>query len=112
MVDLQRLVIPLPPSKNLFGKKSREYFQRERERFMSSLQILREQEKVLEVSTSLVLQVIISGWVLLRKFETIRDKELIEQLRGIKDLAANYGFLDLWKSRYYSELVQTLNSRA
>lgn len=108
MVDMQRLVIPLPPSKNLFGKKAREAFLEERERFLKSLNDLHEQEKQSKVSTVTVIQVLISGWALMRRFPTLRDRELIGKLREVPQIALNYGLQHILRSKYYANLLESI----
>jgi len=42
----------------MFGQKARDYFQEEKQRVLSCLEKLRAQERVQEVSTNLVLQLV------------------------------------------------------
>jgi hypothetical protein len=104
------LKLPLAPWESAFGEKGRVYYSEERQRTLSCLETLRVQERLQEVSTSLVLQLVLSSWSLRHRLQLVRDRELLPFLKESAQVAVNYGFGDLWYTERYSGLLEKLAS--
>jgi len=115
--DLRRLIsqrsnlqLPLAPWESMFGQKARDYFQEEKQRVLSCLEKLRAQERVQEVSTNLVLQLVVSTWSLRNRLQAPRDRDLKPLWKTFEEIAVNYGFSQILHARLYSVMLEQLAS--
>jgi hypothetical protein len=103
-----KLKLPLPPWQCMFGQKAKDYYEEEKQRTLGCLETLRNQERIREVSTTLVLQLVISAWSLRNRLQGSTDRELKPLLKQVEDIATDYGFSQLWHEKYFSRFLEKL----
>jgi hypothetical protein len=108
--DNSNLNIPLPPWQCVWGERGREYYLEEKQRALNCLAALRVQERAQAVSTTVVLQLVLSGWSLRNGLQLLRDREVQTLLKTFEETAVNYGYGELWHTKLYTQLLERLSS--
>jgi hypothetical protein len=104
------LKLPLAPWESMFGEKEKTYYLEEKQRTLAYLETLRAQERVQQVSTTLVLQLLVCGWSLRNRLQCIRDRDIKSLLKTFEETALNYGYSSIWHEKRYNRMLERLAS--
>lgn len=78
----------------------------ERSRLLESYKALKDQERIGQVSESVVLQTILSAWALKRSYRMSQDPEVSRILAEIPSLAKKYGLSRIWQAGFWHTMAR------